>query len=523
MADSDLKKENLTRVGLMAAFAIYLVLVVATVLTRAPINDEGWYGQPAFQLAAGKTMGTPALENTGIPRFQGVQTHTYWIMPLFMVAQAGMYKLTGSGLVQMRLLSGLCGLVFVVSWYMIIRSLLRDRSVATLAVIFLALDFQIIMVCATGRSDAMCAALGAAGLAVYLTQRNRSLAWTMLFSHCLIVASGLTHPYGFYYFVALLYLTFYLDRRSLTWRNVALALIPYVIGAALWGSYILKAPADFLAQFGNNASERSWVLKHPAQALVRELGRYQAAYGLSLAAPGARRLEIVVLLAYLAGVIGVLVTRSLRQNPGLRPLLVLSGLFFLELTFLEGAKQPWYLIHLIPWLAASLAVFAIHYWKVSSQSMRVLLATGIAGMLMVNTAVTVGMSLRDGYHAHYVRVVEFLQQGAPEQVKVMGGTELGFGLGFDNVKDDYKLGFYSGWRPARIVISESYRAQFDLFRQRRPELWRYVQHRLTDEYVKIFDDGYYAVYTVQQTPTAWVRPVKMLAAGLTAASGGQIK
>jgi len=77
------------------------------VLTRAPINDEGWYGQPAFQLAAGKTMGTPALENTGIPRFQGVQTHTYWIMPLFMVAQAGMYKLTGSGLVQMRLLSGL--------------------------------------------------------------------------------------------------------------------------------------------------------------------------------------------------------------------------------------------------------------------------------------------------------------------------------------------------------------------------------------------------------------------------------
>jgi len=207
----------------------------------------------------------------------------------------------------------------------------------------------------------------------------------------------------------------------------------------------------------------------------------------------------------------------------LRPLLVLSGLFFLELTFLEGAKQPWYLIHLIPWLAVSLAVFAIHYWKVSSQSMRVLLATGIAGMLMVNTAVTVGMSLRDGYHAHYVRVVEFLQQGAPEQVKVMGGTELGFGLGFDNVKDDYKLGFYSGWRPARIVISESYRAQFDLFRQRRPELWRYVQHRLTDEYVKIFDDGYYAVYTVQQTPTAWVRPVKMLAAGLTAASGGQIK
>ena len=144
-------------------------------------------------------------------------------------------------------------------------------------------------------------------------------------------------------------------------------------------------------------------------------------------------------------------------------------------------------------------------------------------MLMVNTAVTVGMSLRDGYHAHYVRVVEFLQQGAPEQVKVMGGTELGFGLGFDNVKDDYKLGFYSGWRPARIVIGEGYRAQFDLFRQSRPELWRYVQHRLADEYVKVFDDGFYAVYLVQQTPTAWSSQAKCFQSEPLRTRGGQIE
>src|SRR5262249_15603759 len=158
---------------------------------------------------------------------------------------------------QMRFLSGLCGLVLILSWYLILRSLLRDRAIATLAVIIIALDFQIITVCATGRSDAMCAGLGAAGLAVYLTQRKRSLTWAILFSHCLIVSSGLTHPYGFYYLVALLYLIFYLDRHSLTWRKVALALVPYVIGAALWGSYILKAPQDFVAQFGNNASDRS--------------------------------------------------------------------------------------------------------------------------------------------------------------------------------------------------------------------------------------------------------------------------
>ena len=519
MADlSDLNKKNVMRVCLMGAIAIYLALVVATALTKAPINDEGWYGQPAFRLAAGKTMGTPALENAGVHRFQGVQTHTYWIMPLFIVAQAGMYKVVGSGLLQMRFLSAFCGLVFLLSWYLIVRSLLRDRPIATLAMIFIALDFQIITVCATGRSDAMCAGLGAAGLAVYLTQRNRSLAWATLFSHCLIVASGLTHPYGFYYFVALLYLMFYLDRHSLTWRNVALAVIPYGTGAVLWGSYILKAPADFMAQFGNNASERSWVLKHPAQAMVAELGRYQVAYGLSSTSSPARRLEVVILLAYVAGVIGVLATRSLRQNPVLRPLLILSGLFFLELTFLEGAKRPWYLIHLIPWLAILLAVIAMDYWRMLPQRMRVLLATGTAGILLVNVAVIMGMNRRDSYDAHYVRLVEFLQQRTPDQGRVMGGAELGFGLGFDNVKDDYKLGFYSGWRPSRIVIGEGYRAQFDLFRQHRPDLWRYVQHRLTDEYVKVFDDGSYAVYLAPETPTALVKPGQTFSARVTAMS-----
>src|SRR5262249_22524820 len=134
-------KENVRRICLLGACAIYLALVVATALTKAPLNDEGWYGQPAFRLAAGKTMGTPALENTGVQRFQGLETHTYWIMPLFIVAQAGAYKLVGSGLVQMRFLSGLCGLVLILSWYLILRSLLRDRAIATLAVIIIALDF----------------------------------------------------------------------------------------------------------------------------------------------------------------------------------------------------------------------------------------------------------------------------------------------------------------------------------------------------------------------------------------------
>ena len=478
------------------ALLLYVALVSASAATKLPINDEGWYGQPAFRLAGGQSMGTPALENSGVHRFQGLQEHTYWIMPLFIVVQAGLYKVIGAGLLQMRLLSALCGLGLIVSWYFIERALLQDRWIATLALAFLAVDFDIIAVCATGRSDAMCAALGAAGLALYLVLRRRNLVYAVLGSQSLIVASGLTHPYGFYYFVALLYLILHFDRRSLKWRVVALGLIPYVIGTALWVSYIAKSPADFVAQFGNNASERSWVLKHPTQALLAEIGRYRDAYGFSANATASRRLENLILLAYLAGVVGVLATRSLRRNPKLRPLLVLSGLFFLELTFLEGAKQPWYLIHLIPCLSVLLAVFLIQSWRSSAWPGKRVLATAAIGVALLNIGATAGLSYRDGYHTHYARVINFLKRRSPEPAKVMGGTELGFGLGFDLVKDDYELGFHSGWRPSWIVIGGGYRAQFDLFRQWRPEVWRFVQHRLNDEYAKVFDDGYYTVYAL---------------------------
>ncbi len=75
---------------------VYLLLSVGTALTKMPFCDEAWYADPAFNLITNGTMGTPVIESAGT-RLKGLDQHTYWVMPLYILAQAGWYKLVGGG------------------------------------------------------------------------------------------------------------------------------------------------------------------------------------------------------------------------------------------------------------------------------------------------------------------------------------------------------------------------------------------------------------------------------------------
>ena len=232
----------------LCIFATYLALSVATALTQLPGTDEGFFANPAFNLLTKGKFATTVLETFGTP-FEGMQSHTYWIMPLQPLTLSFWYRVFGFGLFSTRSLSIVWGLVALLSWFIIVRSLFKRTSLALLVTALLSVDYIFIVCASFGRMDIMSASLGFAGFATYLWLRERSLMWAILISQSLIVMSGLTHPMGLLPFFGLLCLSLYFDRRHIGLKHVAIALVPYVVGGGAWGFYIFQDPRSFYNQF----------------------------------------------------------------------------------------------------------------------------------------------------------------------------------------------------------------------------------------------------------------------------------
>src|SRR6267143_1229160 len=138
-AAADLKSSIRGRerwLALTAVFA-YVVLSVASSLTKRPWSDEGWFANAPLNLVTKGWMGTTVVEQAGHPFLNGIDRYTYWVMPLHLVLQAAWYKIFGFSLLTMRSLSLLFGLVALGSWFLIMRALSQSNQVATLTVVLL--------------------------------------------------------------------------------------------------------------------------------------------------------------------------------------------------------------------------------------------------------------------------------------------------------------------------------------------------------------------------------------------------
>ena len=182
-----------------------------------------------------------------------------------------------------------------------------------------------------------------------------------------------------------------------------------------------------------------------------------------------------------------------RQTPS-RVLLSMTGMTFVLMVVIEGAKQDWYLVHIIPLFAALLAVSVVH-----CLTDRVLpaglVAVGMAGFVVVNVGLVGWLLHRADYQSKYMPVVEFLRTTPNEHARIIGSAELGFQVGFDRVSDDTRLGFYSRKMPDLIVVEPIYEAWFRKHDVREPDVYRHVRTTLAAAR-KVFDNGEYRVYSV---------------------------
>lgn len=484
---------------------LYLLLAAGTALSKRPWSDEGWFASPAYNLITNGHMGTSILESVE-PRGQqkGINQYTYWIMPLDIVAQAAWYKITGFGIFQMRMLSAMWGLLAAVSLWFIVYLLSGNRNVALLAASITALDYTFITGASFGRMDMMCAALNLTGFAAFLILREKHFAAAVVVSQSFIVASGLTHPYGILGLFGLVFLTLYLDRRRVKLQHIALALIPYVVGAAGWGLYIFQRPDLFVSQFvgnataGGNGGGRLDGLLAPWQAFYREITlRYLVAFGMGGHSAGhssLAKLKVLMLLTYVVGTIGAVAVRSIRNHRGYRAIMILTGLNFLLLTLFDGQKLAWYLVHTIPLFAALLAIF-VHWLWTSTHVPRWAIALPLVLFAMLQVGGMAQRIRQREYQKTYGPAVTFLKANVAPSAMIMGSTELAFALGFDsNLVDDVRLGYYTGKRPDFIVVDEIYEDAFVGMGIQNEDVYRHIRDLLANEFHPVYDQGHYKIY-----------------------------
>ncbi|MGB8506829.1 MAG: glycosyltransferase family 39 protein [Pyrinomonadaceae bacterium] len=486
--------------AVVGVIAVFVMLALGSALTERPGVDEGFFANPALNLVRKGFMGTTTIETAGT-KVESISRHTYWVMPLHLVLQAGWYKIFGFSLFSMRAISILWGALALLAWYAIMRALTGDRRLALLACALIGSDFLFITIGASGRMDMMSAALGFAAYASYLSLRGRSLTTAILSGQSLTVAAGLTHPVGgTLAFAGLLFLIIYFDRRRLAWKHLLVALVPYAVGALGWGLYIAQEPSSFLPQFTNNATmnNRMGGFGNPLRAILDEFTiRYPAVFGLGSHSPGHAGpiyLKVLILAAYATAVLGVVFVRQLRRHEGYRALLILAALYFVILAILDGQKMSYNLLYIVPLYGALLAVFLRWCWTTSAVP-RTLVTLCVSGLLVLQVGGVLYKMKQNTYAKGYAPAINFLKRNATPTSIIMGSSATGFGLGFpDTLVDDVKLGYYSGKRADFIVVDPEYEGTLEAFKDRQPEVYAYFGKLFNEDFRLVHDEGAYKIY-----------------------------
>ena len=488
----------------------YLVLSLGTMFTVRPGTDESGYASPAYNLLYNGRMGTTIFELRGYMPLSMAE-RTYQQPPLYFLTLALWYRLVGFGLIQTRLLSVLSGFVALYSWNVIARSLFESANVAWIVTGLVSIDYFFVLGASQGRMDMMCAALGIAAIAVYLSRRKESFRTAMFWSHVLATMAVLTHPAGLSYWFGLAFLILYFDRRLLSPKSVALAAVPCLIGGLSWGAYIAQDPKAFFDQLHVNLyiNAHSFEAGHwSSNVVIRNIQqevvlRYAGPFGLVAGVGWANRLKAFVLLAYAIGIAGTLVMS--RRRPKLLAFPALTILSFLYLCLASPSKFPYYLPHTTMFMAACFAVFVCHL-ELPDAPRKWMLTAAVLVVAAIQVSGSLYRIYQDPYRRSFLPAVAALVHHSPPGSLVVGGGELWFELQPQRrVLYDPSLGYRNGLKPAIFAMDPLYYEIHEQDRRANPPIYAYVQSFL-DSSELVYDDGHYRVYVPQSNqPVALAR------------------
>jgi Dolichyl-phosphate-mannose-protein mannosyltransferase len=494
---------------LLLAIVIYLALSIWLAYTKAPWCDEGWFANPAYNLAFRGNMGTNVLEPSGHflnAYLQGIQQRTYLAMPFQLIALAGWFRVFGSSAFSARLYSICWGAISLPVLFYILRQWFPDRRVAVFGTLLTAIDFIFLWSTADARMEAAASALALCSLAAYLHFRERNFQKAVVWSQALGACAVFNHPNAALVVVAVAVLAWRDDRNRLRqrpWRYMALAAAPYLLLAILWSFYIWQSPADFKAQFFANAaghnSERLTRLIRPDIAIGMEIVRHLTAYYLSGVWSGVMHgWMAAVPFLYLPAVIWFLRKARTHAAP-VRTFVAYFVVMVLGMTFLNGFKGYFYLIYLVPFYNAVLAAWLLSLWerRIDAKCVAVAIASAF---VVLQLAISILHIRADERHRFYEPTIQDLVRYRAEGKSIAGTAALGFGLGFEGFTDDSRLGIYTGRYPDVLVIDRAYRSFVGSFGENEPTVFEHVVGTLSTQYKFVVQHGPFWVF--ERVPTA---------------------
>ena len=180
----------------ICGLALFLLLAIATILTKGPWWDEGVYAGPAHNLAQGGRLGAHSLSTAAYERGD---EFVYWSLPLYFVSLAGWFKIFGFSIFTMRAFSVCWGIALLLAWLALISRLSHSRLAVTIFFVLLSCDAEVVAAATNGRMDTMTAALGYGSIAVFVWFRERNFWAAVLGGSSLAAAAVFTHPLGIIY------------------------------------------------------------------------------------------------------------------------------------------------------------------------------------------------------------------------------------------------------------------------------------------------------------------------------------
>lgn len=355
----------------LSALVIYLLVSLNQLSVFPPVGeDEPWIAAASYKLANDGVYGSDLFKGR-----YGMERHVYEHMPVYSLFQAGVFKLFGVGVVQMRLPSVAFGLALALTVWVAAYQMAGERAGA-LAVLLMvgwrladggdATGILLLDRARVARYDIAVPLFGLLALVAFNhAERTRARAWYAT-AGALAGVSGLIHLYGLFWMPVLAAVMFARRGRqaasdSALWMMIA----GFALAWTPWVAFVAAGWPDYLGQMRMYADR--FDLFNPSFYLtnvVGEVDRYRfialfdSSGDLHFARPGAW----TALVAVPAAVAAMLWHTNRQRHDPVFALALASILQASMFAVLLRTKSSSYLIALWPLWVLSGAWLGLRLW-----------------------------------------------------------------------------------------------------------------------------------------------------------------